>query len=84
VTDRGSEFDFAAFKSVLGRKDLDSQVSFYAYGAEWNESRPFPPRSPNLMVGKQPIANQDASIRPCAKGATGCRSRETKRPSGAT
>jgi ketosteroid isomerase-like protein len=57
LTGRGSEFDFAAFKSAFERKDFDSWALFYADDAEWVEYRHFsPPRSPNRMVGKQQIA----------------------------
>ena len=57
MAERGSEFDFAAFKRAFERKDFDGWVSFYADDAEWIEYRHFsPPRSPNRMVGKQQIA----------------------------
>jgi ketosteroid isomerase-like protein len=57
LSERGSDFDFAAFKRAFEDKDFESWVSFYADDAEWIEYRHFsPPHSPNRMVGKQQIA----------------------------
>jgi len=51
LTVRGSEFDFAAFKSAFEGNNFQSWAPFYADGAEWIEYRHFsPPRSPNWML----------------------------------
>ena len=71
MTDRGSEFDFAAFEGAFGCEGLDNQVSLYAGDDEGIESRRFsPPRSPDLMVSKQQIADCLRQIRTADLGTT--------------
>jgi hypothetical protein len=58
MTERKSEFDFAAFKDAFERKDFDPWLPFCADDAEWIEYRHIsPPRAPNRMIGKQQIAD---------------------------
>jgi ketosteroid isomerase-like protein len=65
MTEQRSEFDFAAFKDAFESKDLDRWAPFYADDAERIEYRhTSPPRAPNRMVGKEPIA--DFLARVCA------------------
>jgi ketosteroid isomerase-like protein len=71
LSERGIDFDFAAFKRAFEDKDFESWVASYADDAEWIEYRHFSPqRSPNRMVGKQQIAEFLHRICPADFGIT--------------
>jgi ketosteroid isomerase-like protein len=63
VSERTSEFEFAAFKDAFESKDAKRWAAFYAEDAEWIEYKPSaPPSDPVRMVGRERIAKFLASL----------------------